>query len=339
MRVAFDITCLTQSRAGTARLARGLLSALEGTEDLELIELGETQRHARGSVAQKRAVLQQDLGWYGGGLARAARGAGADCLHCPTYRAPLRRAGLPTVVTVHDLAVLREPSWFPRWSRTYGHTLMPRSVRRADRVVCVSRSTADDVVRLLHVPEERIRVIPNGIDALFSTHATPPPIEGPYLLAVATPEPRKNLERLLLAHGLLRAAGRHERLVLVGADGWGGVELARRPDVIALGRVGDPILRDLYAGAQALVFPSLWEGFGLPVGEALAAGCRIVCSDLPMLREIAAGDATYCDPLSARSIADAIVASIEAPRPAPRREFTWERAAGAVAGLWRELTA
>ena len=337
MRVAFDVTCLTQSRAGTARLARGLLSALEGTLDLEIVELGETVRHGRGSVAQKRAVLQQDLGWYGGGLARAARNSRAGCLHCPTFRAPLRRARLPTVVTVHDLAVLREPAWFPRWSRSYGQKLMPRAVRGADRVVCVSRSTADDVVRLLHVPEQRIRVIPNGIDALFSTPAAPPPIEGPYLLAVATPEPRKNLDRLLLAHSLLRAAGRHERLVLVGADGWGGVELANRPGVVALGRVEDPVLRDLYAGAEALIFPSLWEGFGLPVGEALATGCRIVCSDLPMLREIAGADATYCDPLSAQGIADAIAQSLAGPRPSPRRELTWERTASAVVDLWREL--
>ena len=337
MRVAFDVTCLTQSRAGTARLARGLLSTFEETPDLEIVELGEKVLHGRGSLAQKRAVLQQDLGWYGGGLARAALTSGADCLHCPTFRAPLRRARLPTVVTVHDLAVLREPAWFPRWSRAYGQRLMPRAVRGADRVVCVSRSTADDVVRLLHVPEQRVRVIPNGIDALFSTPAAPPPIEGPYLLAVATPEPRKNLERLLLAHGLLRAEGRHERLVLVGADGWGGVELANRPEVVALGRVADPVLRDLYAGAEALVFPSLWEGFGLPVGEALATGCRIVCSDLPMLREISGADATYCDPLSAQGIADAIAQSLAGPRPSPRRELTWERAASAVVDLWREL--
>ena len=339
MRVAFDVACLAQSRAGTARLARGLLGALEGADDLEILQLGETARHARGSPAQKRSVLQLDLAWYGEGLARAARRSGADVLHCPTYRAPLRRPGLPSVVTVHDLAVLREPAWFPRWSRTYGRVLMPRAVRLADRVVCVSRSTADDVVRLLQIPEARVRVIPNGVDELFSEHASPPPVKGPYLLAVATPEPRKNLERLLLAHALLRAEGRPERLVLVGADGWGGVELARNSEVVALGRVEDAVLRDLYAGAEALVFPSLWEGFGLPVGEALAAGCRIACSDLPMLREIAGDDAIYYDPLSARSIADAVASSLAGPRPQARRDLTWERAAAAVADLWRELAA
>ena len=339
MRVAFDATCMTQSRAGTARLARGLLDALHGEPGLELVRLGDGARLARGSRAQKRAVLAQDLGWYGAGLSRAARSAKADVLHCPTFRAPLRSAGVPTVVTVHDLAVLREPGWFPRWSRSYGRMLMPRAVRCADRVVCVSRSTADAVVQLLGVPAQRLRVIPNGIDAIFSTRPVAPPIEGPYLLAVATPEPRKNLPRLLAAHALLRAAGRPERLVLVGADGWGGVELAERPDVLALGRVRDPVLRDLYGGAEALVFPSLWEGFGLPVGEALAAGCRIVCSDLPMLREIAGDDATYVDPLSAQAIADGVVCSLAAGRPAPRRELTWERAAASVVELWRELAA
>ena len=339
MRVAFDVACLTQSRAGTARLARGLLDALHGEPDLELVRLGDGSRVARGSLAQKRAVLAQDLGWYGAGLARAARSAKADVLHCPTFRAPLRVAGLPTVVTVHDLGVLREPGWFPRWSRTYGRTLMPRAVRCADRVVCVSRSTSDDVARLLGVPADRLRVIPNGIDAIFSTRPTAPPIEGPYLLAVATPEPRKNLPRLVAAHTLLRAAGRPERLVLVGTDGWGGVEFAERPDVLALGRVRDPVLRDLYAGAEALVFPSLWEGFGLPVGEALAAGCRIVCSDLSMLREIAGADATYFDPLSAQAIADGVVRSLAGGRPAPRRELTWEHAAASVVELWRELAA
>ncbi len=339
MRVAFDVTCLTQSRAGTARLARGLLDALNGEPGLELVRLGDGSRLARGSFAQKRAVLAQDLGWYGAGIARAARSTNAEVLHCPTFRAPLRSAGVPTVVTVHDLAVLREPSWFPRWSRTYGRTLMPRAVRCADRVVCVSRSTADDVVRLLDVPEDRVRVIPNGIDALFSTRPVAPPLDGPYLLAVATPEPRKNLERLLAAHAFLRAAGRPERLVLVGADGWGGVAPAERPDVLALGRVCDPVLRDLYAGAEALVFPSLWEGFGLPVGEALAAGCRIVCSDLPMLREIAGDDATYFDPRSVRAIADGVVRSLAGGRPAPKRELTWERAAASVVELWRELAA
>ena len=207
---------------------------------------------------------------------------------------------MPTVVTVHDLAVLREPSWFPAWSRNYGRALMPRAVRNADRVICVSRATARDAVGLLDVPYRKLRVIPNAIEPVFSHPPGPPPLEPPYLLCVGTPEPRKNLPALLEAFTLVRRAGRRVRLALVGADGWGDVRVGSTEGVVAFGRVDDSELRDLYAHAEALVLPSLWEGFGLPVAEALATGCRVACSDLPALRELAGEDATYFDPSEPR---------------------------------------
>ena len=273
----------------------------------------------RGSARQKVSALRQDLAWYGDGLARAARRAGADVLHCPTFRAPLRGARLPVVATVHDLAVLREPGWFPAWSRTYGRHLMPRAIRLADRVVCVSQATARDVSGLLGVPDGRLRVVPNGIDAVFSEPAGPPPVDGPYILFVGTPEPRKNLERLAAAVSILHGEGRPERLVLAGADGWGGVELPRGDRVVPPGASPTPTLRDLYAHASCVAYPSLWEGFGLVAGEALATGCPVVCSDIPALREVAGGDAEYCDPLSVPSIADALRRALDGPRPAPPR--------------------
>ena len=214
--VAFDVACLTQTRAGTARLAVGLRDALQARrEDVELIQLGDREWQERGSFAQKRDALQQDLAWYGLRLAKEARESGAQVLHCPTFRGPLREAGLPTVVTVHDLAVLREPSWFPAWSRNYGRTLMPRAVRNADRVICVSRATARDAVGLLDVPYRNLRVIPNAIEPVFSSPPGPAPLEPPYLLCVGTPEPRKNLPALLEAFTLVRRAGRRVRLALV----------------------------------------------------------------------------------------------------------------------------
>ncbi len=201
---------------------------------------------------------------------------------------------------MHDLAVLREPSWFPAWSRNYGRTLMPRAVRNADRVICVSRATARDAVGLLDVPYRKLRVIPNAIEPVFSSRPGPPPLEPPYLLCVGTPEPRKNLPALLEAFTLVRRAGRRVRLALVGADGWGDVRVGSTEGVVAFGRVDDTELRDLYAHAEALVLPSLWEGFGLPVAEALATGCRVACSNIPALRELAGEDATYFDPSIAR---------------------------------------
>jgi glycosyltransferase involved in cell wall biosynthesis len=340
VRVAFDGVVFTQSRAGSARVARGLLDALPAAApDVEIVALGSGAFAGRGSARQKLAALRQDVTWYGDGLGRAARRVRADVLHCPTFRAPLRRPGIPVVATVHDLAVLREPGWFPAWSRSYGRHVMPRAIRLADRVVCVSQATVRDASGLLDIAESRLRVVPNGIDAVFSEPARSVPVEGPYILFVGTPEPRKNLARLVAAVASLVAEGRPERLVLAGADGWGGVELPPRDRVAQLGRVEDSTLRDLYAHARCVAYPSLWEGFGLVAGEALAAGCPVVCSDLPALREVAGSEAAYCDPLSVESIADALRTALDGPRPAPRRTLTWESAARSLAAVWRELVA
>jgi glycosyltransferase involved in cell wall biosynthesis len=340
VRVAFDGVVFTQSRAGSARVARGILDALPGVApEIEIVQVGTGDFAGRGSTRQKAAALRQDLAWYGDGLARAARRAGADVLHCPTFRAPLRAAGLPVVATVHDLAVLREPGWFPAWSRTYGRRLMPRAIRLADRVVCVSQATARDVSGLLGVADARLRVVPNGIDAVFSEPPETTPVEGPYILFVGTPEPRKNLERLVAAVSILLGEGRPERLVLAGADGWGDVSLPSQDRLVSLGRVADSTLRDLYAHAGCVAYPSLWEGFGLVAGEALASGCPVVASDVPALREVAGAAAAYCDPLSVPSIADALRRALDGPRPAPRRALTWESAAASLADVWRELAA
>jgi glycosyltransferase involved in cell wall biosynthesis len=339
LTVAFDVACLTQTRAGTARLASGLVEALHARADVELIELGGGELQERGSLGQKRDALKQDLAWYGRKLGREARRSGAEVLHCPTFRGPLRHPGIPTVVTVHDLAVLREPAWFPVWSRNYGRTLMPRAVRAADRVVCVSRATARDVVGLLDVPYRNVRVIPNAIERVFSLPPGPPPLEPPYLLCVGTPEPRKNLPALLEGFAQVRRAGRRVRLALVGADGWGDVRVGAAEGVVTFGRIDDSELRDLYAHSEALVLPSLWEGFGLPVGEALAAGTRVVCSDLPALREIAGEDATYFDPGDPSAIAEGILHALTRPRPTPHRGISWDDVAGSVVALWRELAA
>ncbi len=176
-------------------------------------------------------------------------------------------------------------------------------------------------------PSPGVRVVPNGIDDAVLGAGGAAPVDGPYILFVGTPEPRKNLARLVAAVMRLVDEGRPERLVLAGADGWGGVELPARARIVQLGRVDDSTLRDLYAHARCVAYPSLWEGFGLVAGEALATGCPVVCSDIPALREVAGTDAAYCDPTSVESIADALRTALDGERPAPRRALTWEAAA------------
>jgi glycosyltransferase involved in cell wall biosynthesis len=209
---------------------------------------------------------------------------------------------------VHDLAVLRHPEWFNRWTSMYSRLAVPRVVAAATRVIAVSEFTKRELVSLLDVPAGKVTVIPNGVEDVFAPDG--PRAQGDYVLAVGTLEPRKNLARIAQAvDGELR---------VVGVRGWGGVDPP--PNVTWLGNVGDDELAALYRGARCLVYASLYEGFGIPVAEALACGCAIVTSRGSAMEAIAGEDATYVDPTSVESIRDGIA---RATPPTPRRVATW----------------
>ena len=321
MRVGVDTSPLIQTRAGTARHVRGLLSALRDRPDLELELL------SFGGAGRASSVVRDAL-WYPVGLSRRARAL--DVLHCTTFRGP-RGARAPTVLTVHDLAILRFPEIFPRWHRLYGKAGLVRVLRAADAIVAVSQFTKEETVELTGVPGERVRVVPNGVDAVFEPEG--PRAEGDYVLAVATLEPRKNLANAVEA---ARLAG--VELRVVGARGWGGVDVPGWVGVIP-----DPELAALYRGARCVVYPSIYEGFGLPVLEAMACGTPVVTSRGTAMEEVAAGAAVLVDPLEVTSIVDGIQqAQARRDELVPlglsrASEFTWEHAADSIVELWREL--
>ena len=321
MRVGVDTSPLVQTRAGTARHVRGLLSALRDRPglDLELLSFGGPGRVS--SVAR-------DAAWYPIGLRRRARDL--DVLHCTTFRGPVR-AAVPTVLTVHDLAILRAPEVFPRWHRLYGRAGLVRVLRAADAVVAVSEFSRDETIELALVPAERIRVVPHGVDPVFTSDG--PRANGEYVLAVATLEPRKNLTRAVEA---AREVG--VELRVVGARGWGGVEVDGW-----VGEIPDAELAALYRGAGCVLYPSLYEGFGLPVLEAMACGTPVVTSVGTAMEEVVGGAAVLVDPLDVASIAGGIREALGrreelVPAGLARAgEFTWQRAADAVVELWGEL--
>lgn len=324
MRVGLDVSPLVQTRAGTARYVTGLAGALAALPDVEL------ERLSFGGPGRVSA-LARDLWWYPGALALRGR---LDVLHCTTYRAPLR-SRVPAVVTVHDLAVVRHPELFPAWTRLYGRTLLAPVLRAAARVLAVSEFTKREVVELAGVPEERVRVVPNAAEPAFAAEG--PAAEGSYVLAVGTLEPRKNLARLVEA---VRELGLELRVV--GAEGWGGVRVDGA-GVRWLGRLEDEELAGLYRGALCFAYPSLYEGFGIPVLEAMRCGAPVVTSAGTAMEEVAGGAAELVDPRDPVSIAAGIERAL-ARRDELRaagleraRAYTWEAAAAATAAVYREL--
>jgi glycosyltransferase involved in cell wall biosynthesis len=245
----------------------------------------------------------------------------ADVLHCPTFRGPFS-SPVPLVVTVHDLAVLRHPGWFNRWTRAYSRLAVPRVVAAAARVIAVSEFTAGELRDLLGVPQGKIRIVPNAVDEVFTPDG--PRAEGDYALAVGTLEPRKNLARI--------AAAVDGELRVVGASGWGGVEPPA--NVTWLGEVGDDELAALYRGARCLVYASLYEGFGIPVAEALACGCPVVTSRASPMAELAGDDAVLVDPTDVASIRAGIARAAAAP---PRRGLSWTEVALRTEAIYAEV--
>jgi glycosyltransferase involved in cell wall biosynthesis len=326
MNVAIDVSPLIQTRAGTARYLKALLAELRKRDDVHV----ETVSFGRGD---RLSTLARDAAWYPLALGRRR---GADLLHCPTYRGPLRPR-LPLVVTVHDLAVFRHPEAFNRWTRTYSPRVVPRVLAAARRIIAVSEFTKRELIELLGVPADKVRVVPNGVDAEFTRDG--PRADGDYVLTVGTLEPRKNLPRLVEA-----ARRSAVELRVVGARGWGGVEVGGN-GVRWLGEVSDAELARLYRGARCVAYPSVYEGFGIPVLEAMACGAPVVTSRGTAMEEVADGAAVLVDPNDPAELAAGIERATEqrddlVARGLERaRAFRWSAIADATVAVYREALA
>ena len=323
IRVAIDVSPLLQTRAGTARYLNGLLRELRLRADVEL----DPRSFGRNTRA---STLLRDAVWYPFRLGRETE---ADVLHCPTYRGPVR-AARPVVVTVHDLAVLRHPDAFNRWSRLYGPRVVPRVLRNARLIIAVSEFTRGELHRLLDVDDEKVRVIPNAAEPQFTSEG--PAASGDYVLTVGTLEPRKNLPTLVEATKRARV-----ELRVVGARGWGKVAV-NGSRVHWLGEVDDVQLAELYRGALCLAYPSLYEGFGIPVLEAMACGTPVVTTRGSAMEEVADGAAVLVDPEDPSDIAAGIERAVADRKELAARglarahAFRWDAVADATVEVYRE---
>jgi alpha-1,3-rhamnosyl/mannosyltransferase len=342
LRVAFEETGLELDAAGPARAARDLRTALAARGDVEVVPLaqppGPGGRVARGLV--------RELAWLPFGLPRRAGTIRADLIHCPLPLAPPRATGIPTVVTLHDTLAWDHPEWFTRANALHARTTLARGLRAAAAVLVPSAHTRDRLhARVRGVRE--VRVTPLGIDERFS----PGPAggdRGPYLLAVGTLQPRKNLEAALAAFERLHAGGLEHRLVVAGARGWRDEALVARLGVSPAGewiefagRVDDDALVRLYRGAACLLFPSRAEGFGFPPLEAMACGTPVVAAAAGSLPEVLGDAAPLVEPDDVDGLARAVAGVLADPEPwrarglARAARFTWAECAEATVAAYR----
>jgi len=319
---------------GWGRYARELLAALERArpEGIEIIR------------AEEQGAGPEVL-WEQITLPRILRRERAALVHSPNCFLPLRRP-CPGVVTVHDLAFEAHPEDFSRRTGTKYRLLARRAARSAERVIVPSRFTRADMAKRWGIDPGKVRVIPEA-PALPVTDLESP--EGPYLLAVGDIRLKKNLLRLVQAFRALHADGLPHRLVLAGADQGQAAALldaAGDAPVELTGYVDDARLDALMRGADVLVHPSLYEGFGLVVVEAMARGTPVACSAAGSLPETAGGAAELFDPRDVAGISAAILAITGDPSHrtdlaqlglARAAELSWDAAAALTAGVYREL--
>ncbi len=307
-RVAIETNGRYTSQAGISRYIRGLLHGVEQSgvpNDLTYSELNWPVENLVYRQPQRAIrTFYRELIWAKCVAPRRLRMMGASVLHSTGNPFVRPLSGMAHVVTLHDLALLRYPQRFRPWLRRTGKKRLDQ-VRRADRVICISQFTADEAMALLDIPASRIEVIWNGCD--FHPNDRRSIDEGPpdrslpeeFFLFVGSLEPGKNLRLLREAYLLAEKEGKAlPPLVIVGAR-WEGVarEGSHPKEWHYLGRQPDEVLTYLYRRARALVFPSRYEGFGLPVAEAMALGCPVICSRVASLPEIG-GDAVHFSEMS-----------------------------------------
>jgi glycosyltransferase involved in cell wall biosynthesis len=364
--LAVDLRALVPEATGIGVYTRELLLALTSGTDQPFRYLGLAHQQPRGAVALTEAgipieVEPAPLGvlWQQLRLPRRLSRGDVDLFWSPLMTLPLRST-VPSVVTIHDLTALLLPethSWKVRWSIL---PFLEKSLERARRIVAVSEATAHDL--RFHFPScaERVRVVYEGVDPAFrpgspeEIAAIRNELDAPagYLLYVGTLEPRKNLGALLDAWQLLRREDPETPpLVLAGGYGWRSQGLVRRIEALkpqgvrALGRVDAGRLIRLLQGASVFVYPSLYEGFGLPPLEAMACGVPTVVSNVSSLPEVVGDAGVTVDPLDPGEIAGAIQTLLQNPERAAKlaergreraRGFTWEAAARRMEEIFAE---
>ena len=366
LRIGIDGRTFASPAAGVRRYVNSLTRALLVLgEPLSVIALGGTDPSVLpdgvGHVDEPPHP-PTNLGWSLAGLPLAARRAAVDVVHAPAYTAPVWSPA-PVVLTIHDVSYQRHPHWYP-YRRDWARRAFYRcSAHSASHILTISRFSATEITAAYGIPAERMTVTPLGVDNAFAPADSeglgdlPNPVHQPYLLHVGDLHERRNLAMLV---GAVLEARQHLdgtrpalSLVLAGADRGVGeslrgiAERAGAADaVVQLGSVGEAQLRTLYAGAAALAYPSLYEGFGLPLVEVMACGIPVIASNAASIPEVLGDAGMLVDPTDRPAWTSAIVEVVTSDQVRARlraaglrrvAEFTWARTATLTLEAYRRV--
>jgi glycosyltransferase involved in cell wall biosynthesis len=340
MKLGFDGRVFCHEKVtGVERYARELYQKFDELDDVELFMPQTHSRYTQHLWVQTRLPLE-------------ALRSEVDLLFCPVLAAPIMlNKQIPLVVTVPDLAFLRFPDMYSWAFRTYYHLLMPWVLRRANLVLTISHTEQCNIIEQFPFVENKIETVHLGVAEHFYARGQE---REPIILAVGSTNKHKNLASLLYAFALITTLIPH-RLVIVGgsrsiisADPRIGEAMKNIPEgrVSLTGYVSDDELVDWYNRADLFVFPSLFEGFGLPPLEAMACGCPVIVSNRSCLPEVCGDAATYCDPEDFTEMAR-IIAELSADEPKKRAmseqglrhaaAYTWKRTAEQTMSAFRKV--
>ncbi|MBN1486704.1 MAG: glycosyltransferase family 4 protein [Anaerolineae bacterium] len=372
MRITIDYTAAARQGAGIGRYTRELISAVlaQPTEHTFTLMAGVAQlgKHWQEEKARLKSLAHnpdhlifRDIPLTDEWLARLWQRARlpipaewltgeTDIFYSPDFVLPPLLRETKGLLTVHDLSFIRHPETFPEVLQRYLEKAVPRSIERANHILADSEATRQDLISLLEISPEKITTLHSGVSKRFTSEAVPQERQmlqekynigkTPYILAVGTIQPRKNYMRLMEACDPLSKIYTLE-LVIVGQPAWMAAPIEgaaqQRPYVRMLGFVDDVDLPALYRQATVLAFPSLYEGFGLPVLEAMASGTPVVGASVSSIPEVIGDAGILVDPMDIVAWSSAIQevlenkdlrAGLRQKGLAQAAAFTWERTAG-----------
>jgi len=364
IRLAWDNCFARRNLTGTGVYAARLLEQLSGDPELAVNVFDGWPAPTRGGgILRRRLKFAGNMAWTHLDLPLRLWRGNFDLLHAPAFIAPVK-APCPVVITMHDITYLLYPSHFARWWVRYMTSVVPITVKSAAAIICGSEHSKRDLLEAYKLTPGRVHVVPYGVDherfrpgtPLHAGWAQQAGIREGYILHVGELSHRKNIPALLRAIAQLRSQGKwgERQLVLAGAEAPGmlGADEIRETikqqelsaHVVLAGRVADKHLPGLYSQAGLLVMPSLYEGFGFPVLEAMAAGTPVVSSNTSSLPEVAGDAAILVSPQDITALAEAIMEVLSQPKRAAdlrakglvwAQQFNWQRTATETIAVYR----